>query len=126
MSIDQFVTATRKGIRFSNRGLSFQSGGINITATPSEVDNFNPQLISAAHYTVLSETKSGQKETVNINLVASSAAVYFTVFGRINFGTDLVSVTAEIEQGLVSLKLSTTESNVKVSLIKQYSESIKF
>lgn len=126
MSIEQFITTTRKAIRFSNKGLSFQSGGILISSTPTEVDSFDPSLISAVHYTVLAETKSGQRETVNINVVASNLDVYFTVFGRINFGTDLVLVTADINQGLVSLKLSTTQANVRVSMIKKYLESIKF
>lgn len=111
----------------------FKDVGIRFSFTPVTVTNekfytatsFSVVDSSVAEFTLHATSKTGQKETLNLKVLADKTNIRFNVYGRLNFGTDLMIV--DVERSNTTIKIlvkSTTSDRLKVVAASTYVDTL--
>jgi hypothetical protein len=98
---------------------------------PVELDLFFHSDVSSASYLILAETASGLKETLQVNVIAGisqdrlSYQGRVAVYGRVNFGTQLLDINAVVDASKCSVQATpSVAENVLVKIFPTYMETI--
>lgn len=130
--IDSILERTPKTLRFKGVGIRSQSVAVRLLNTvPVELDLFFHSDVSSASYLILAETASGLKETLQVNVIAGISADRLSyqgrvaVYGRVNFGTQLLDINCVVDSSKCSVQAtpSVTE-DVQVKIFPMYMETI--
>lgn len=132
MGIDNALERTANSLRFKSVGIRVQKNAVRLLDTgPVELDTFFHAEVSSANYLILAESNTGEKETLQVNVVAGISADRLTyqaklaVYGRVNFGTDLVEIEATVDSSRVILRASPlVAATVQVKIFPTYMETI--
>lgn len=122
MSLANYLKSEVGNVIIDNAGVKYINDTFFVTSsTYKTADQWGTAEATVANYTVLAKTPSGDKETFNITVLADKFAVSHTVFGRVNFGTELLDVQCTVTSGIVKVKLiGKTPEKASVSIAKSY------
>lgn len=130
--ISSVLERTAKSLRFKGVGIRIQSTPVRLLDTvPVELDLFFHSDVSSASYLILAETASGLKETLQVNVIAGisedrlSYQGRVAVYGRVNFGTQLLDINAVVDASKCSVQATpSVAENVLVKIFPTYMETI--
>ena len=130
--IDSVLERTSRTLRFKSVGIRSQSNAVRLLNTvPVELDLFFHSDISSANYLILAETASGLKESLQVNVIAGisedrlSYQGRISIYGRVNFGTSLLDITASVDASRCAIMASPLVSEaVQVKVFPIYMETI--
>lgn len=132
MGIDNALEQTANSLRFKSVGIRVQKNAVRLLDTvPVELDTFFHADVSSANYLILAESNTGEKETLQVNVVAGispdrlSYQAKLAVYGRVNFGTDLIQVEAIVDSSRVTVRANPlVAATVQVKIFPTYMETI--
>lgn len=132
MGIDNALEQTANSLRFKGVGIRVQKNAVRLLDTvPVELDTFFHADVSSANYLILAETNTGEKETLQVNVIAGispdrlSYQAKLAVYGRVNFGTDLIQVEAIVDSSRVTVRANPlVAATVQVKIFPTYMETI--
>ena len=130
--ISSVLERTAKSLRFKGVGIRIQSTPVRLLDTvPVELDLFFHSDVSSASYLILAETASGLKETLQVNVIAGisqdrlSYQGRVAVYGRVNFGTQLLDINVVVDASKCSVQATpSVAENVLVKIFPTYMETI--
>ena len=130
--ISSVLERTAKSLRFKGVGIRSQSTPVRLLDTvPVELDLFFHSDVSSASYLILAETASGLKETLQVNVIAGisqdrlSYQGRVAVYGRVNFGTQLLDINAVVDASKCSVQATpSVAEDVLVKIFPTYMETI--
>lgn len=130
--IDSILEKAPKALRIKGGGIRSQSVPIRLlNSAPVELDLFHHADVSSANYTVLAETVSGLKETLQINVVAGISGDGLSyhgrvaVYGRVNFNVELLNINVVVDSSRCSVQATpSVEEDVLVKIFPLYMEAI--
>jgi len=132
VGIDNALERTANSLRFKSVGIRVQKNAIRLLDTvPVELDTFFHADVSSANYLILAESDTGEKETLQVNVVAGispdrlSYQAKLAIYGRVNFGTDLIQVEAVVDSSRVTVRANPlVAATVQVKIFPTYMETI--
>lgn len=130
--ISSVLERTAKSLRFKGVGIRIQSTPVRLLDTvPVELDLFFHSDVSSASYLILAETASGLKETLQVNVIAGisqdrlSYQGRVAVYGRVNFGTQLLDINVVVDASKCSVQATpSVAEDVLVKIFPTYMETI--
>lgn len=124
------ISQDESAVKFLNgTNLAFSGLDTTIVDGPSlnVLHEFNVDTYASAHYVIHAECGSDQRETLNVSVVAKLGKASITVYGRINTGVNLVNVSADIADSILTVYATPAVpglQNIKVTAFATLAETI--
>jgi len=124
------ISQDESAVKFLN-GTNLAFSGIETTLVDGPslnvLHDFNVDSYASAHYIIHAECGSDQRETLNVSVVAKLGKASITVYGRINTGVNLIDVSADIADSILTVYATPAVSglqNVKVTAFATLAETL--
>jgi len=132
VGVNNALEQTANSLRFKSVGIRVQKNAVRLLDTvPVELDTFFHADVSSANYVVLAETASGLKESLQVNVIAGISADRLSyqgsvaVYGRVNFGTQLLNIDCVVDSSKCSVQATpSVAEDVLVKIFPIYMETI--
>jgi hypothetical protein len=103
---DYFTKGLKKTLKFRNNANLSYSGQWTQLFENTVIDEFFVGDFIAAEYTICVDAGSAEREIIKCLVIAGVETANITIYGRVNLGNDLVSISAEVDSSKVSLIVS--------------------
>ena len=125
MQFTKFLSAGLDGTLKMNNGAQFSYGGpwVNVVETLA-IDTWHVGDFMSADYTIAVDNGSNSKEIIKCLVVAGPANASLTIYGRTDTGSNVITLTANVDNSRFYLYATPVSGAPKVIFSANYYQTI--
>jgi hypothetical protein len=106
-----FIKGLKDSVLFQSNGAMSHNGPWKQVYTNTLLDRFHVSDFSSAEYTISVDYNKDKKEILKVLVTASLDEASLIIYAKNNLGTDLVNITATVNNSYVDIIANPTASN---------------
>tara|TARA_B110000263_G_C15277266_1_gene496478 strand:- start:1322 stop:1723 length:402 start_codon:yes stop_codon:yes gene_type:complete len=106
-----FIKGLKDSVLFQSNGAMSHNGPWKQVYTNTLLDRFHVSDFSSAEYTISVDYNKDKKEILKVLVTASLDEASIIIYAKNNLGTDLVNITATVNNSYVDIIANPTASN---------------
>jgi hypothetical protein len=106
-----FIKGLKDSVLFQSNGAMSHNGPWKQVYTNTLLDRFHVSDFSSAEYTISVDYNKDKKEILKVLVTASLDEASIIIYARNNLGTNLVNITATVNNSYVDIIANPTASN---------------